>query len=79
MSRCGHCKHLTPEYKKLGEAILKDSSLKSRVVIGKVDPHSNNPPFLSIVPHFQPHSSMYHSHKTFTAVSSCLDTDMNTS
>jgi len=34
---CGHCKHLTPEYKKLGEAILKDSSLKSRVVIGKVD------------------------------------------
>lgn len=34
---CGHCKHLTPEYKKLGEAILKDSTLKSRVVIGKVD------------------------------------------
>jgi protein disulfide-isomerase A6 len=34
---CGHCKHLTPEYKKLGAAIQKDNSLKSRVVIGKVD------------------------------------------
>ena len=35
--RCGHCKHLTPEYKKLGEAVQKDSSLKNRVVIGKVE------------------------------------------
>lgn len=34
--RCGHCKHLVPEYKKLGEAIAKDPSLKNRVVIAKV-------------------------------------------
>lgn len=34
---CGHCKHLTPEYKKLGAAVQKDPLLKNRVVIGKVD------------------------------------------
>lgn len=34
---CGHCKHLTPEFKALGAAIAKDSSIKSRVVIAKVD------------------------------------------
>lgn len=38
MRRCGHCKHLTPEYKKLGAAVQKDPLLKSRVVIGKVKP-----------------------------------------
>lgn len=34
--RCGHCKHLTPEYKKLGEAVAKDPKLKNSVVIAKV-------------------------------------------
>lgn len=33
---CGHCKHLTPEYKKLGAAVAADPSLKNRVVIAKV-------------------------------------------
>lgn len=36
MLRCGHCKHLTPEYKKLGEAVAKDPKLKNSVVIAKV-------------------------------------------
>ena len=36
MCRCGHCKHLTPEYKKLGAAVQKDPLLKNRVVIAKV-------------------------------------------
>ena len=35
---CGHCKHLTPELKKLGAAVTADPSLKSRVVIAKVWP-----------------------------------------
>ena len=34
--RCGHCKHLTPEYKKLGEAVGADPKLKDRVVVAKV-------------------------------------------
>ncbi|KAK9868741.1 hypothetical protein WJX84_002525 [Apatococcus fuscideae] len=34
---CGHCKSLTPEYKKLGEAVSSDARLKSRVVIAKVN------------------------------------------
>lgn len=34
---CGHCKHLTPEYKTLGETVLKDPRLKNSVVIAKVD------------------------------------------
>ena len=34
--RCGHCKHLTPEYKKLGEAVAADPKLKNRVVVAKV-------------------------------------------
>ncbi|BDA45122.1 probable protein disulfide isomerase-like 2-2 [Coccomyxa sp. Obi] len=34
---CGHCKHLTPEYKKLGEAVAKDPKLKNSVVIAKVN------------------------------------------
>ena len=34
--RCGHCKHLTPEYKKLGEAVTADPKLKDRVVVAKV-------------------------------------------
>ncbi|KAK9821933.1 hypothetical protein WJX81_004459 [Elliptochloris bilobata] len=34
---CGHCKHLTPEYKKLGAEITADPKLSSRVVIAKVD------------------------------------------
>jgi protein disulfide-isomerase A6 len=36
-SRCGHCKRIVPELKKLGEAIAKDPKLSSRVVIAKVD------------------------------------------
>ena len=36
--RCGHCKHLTPEYKKLGEAVAASPKLKDRVVIAKVSP-----------------------------------------
>lgn len=36
--RCGHCKHLTPEYKKLGEAVADSPKLKDRVVIAKVLP-----------------------------------------
>jgi hypothetical protein len=34
--RCGHCKHLTPEYKKLGEAVASDAKLKNSVVVAKV-------------------------------------------
>lgn len=34
---CGHCKHLTPEYKALGEQVASDPKLKSRVLIAKVD------------------------------------------
>jgi hypothetical protein len=34
--RCGHCKHLTPEYKALGEKVASDPKLKSRVLIAKV-------------------------------------------
>lgn len=36
----GHCKHLTPEYKKLGEAVAASPALKSRVVIAKASPES---------------------------------------
>ena len=34
---CGHCKHLTPEYKKLGAAVAADPKLAGRVVVAKVD------------------------------------------
>ncbi|GFH21707.1 thioredoxin domain-containing protein [Haematococcus lacustris] len=34
---CGHCKHLVPEYKKLGDLVQSDPKLKNRVVIAKVD------------------------------------------
>eukprot|EP00884_Botryococcus_braunii_P018975 jgi/Botrbrau1/5761/Bobra.0134s0030.1 len=34
---CGHCKHLTPEYKALGAQVASDPKLKNRVVIAKVD------------------------------------------
>lgn len=34
---CGHCKHLTPEYKSLGKSVQKDPRLKNSVVIAKVD------------------------------------------
>ena len=36
MRLVGHCKHLTPEYKKLGAAVLADASL-SNVVVAKVN------------------------------------------
>jgi protein disulfide-isomerase A6 len=34
---CGHCKRLTPEYKKLGELVAAKPSLASRVTIVKAD------------------------------------------
>eukprot|EP01026_Neomeris_dumetosa_P056459 TRINITY_DN51656_c0_g2_i6.p2 TRINITY_DN51656_c0_g2~~TRINITY_DN51656_c0_g2_i6.p2 ORF type:complete len:248 (-),score=46.00 TRINITY_DN51656_c0_g2_i6:272-1015(-) len=34
---CGHCKRMTPEFKKLGEALQNDPKLGKRVVIGKVN------------------------------------------
>jgi protein disulfide-isomerase A6 len=34
---CGHCKRMTPEFKKLGEKVTGDGKLSSRVVIAKVD------------------------------------------
>ncbi len=34
--RCGHCKHLTPEFKKLGAQVSGDPKLSSRVVVAKV-------------------------------------------
>jgi protein disulfide-isomerase A6 len=34
---CGHCKSLTPEYKKVGEAVAKNAKLNKRVVIAKVN------------------------------------------
>ncbi|KAF5832216.1 thioredoxin-like protein [Dunaliella salina] len=39
---CGHCKSLTPEMKKLGEAVQTDPLLKNRVIVAKVnaDTHS---------------------------------------
>lgn len=36
MHRCGHCKRLVPEYKKLGAMIASDPKLKNQVVIAKV-------------------------------------------
>lgn len=38
---CGHCKRMTPEFKKLGEVLESDASLKSRVVVGKVNADSH--------------------------------------
>ena len=32
---CGHCKHLTPEYKKLGAMVAADPKLAGRVVVAK--------------------------------------------
>mmetsp|Transcript_27918 Transcript_27918/g.61277 ORF Transcript_27918/g.61277 Transcript_27918/m.61277 type:complete len:250 (-) Transcript_27918:220-969(-) len=34
---CGHCKRMTPEYKKLGELVNSNPKLKGRVVIAKVN------------------------------------------
>jgi len=34
--RCGHCKAMTGEYKKLGELVAADPSLNSQVIIAKV-------------------------------------------
>lgn len=34
---CGHCKRMTPEFKKLGETVAADPKLKTRVVIAKVN------------------------------------------
>ena len=34
---CGHCKHLTPEYKKLGENIAADPKINSQVILAKVN------------------------------------------
>ena len=42
--RCGHCKHLTPEYKKLGAQISGDPKLSSRVVVAKVLGHTTFAP-----------------------------------
>jgi hypothetical protein len=36
--RCGHCKMLAPEMKKLGEALEKEAALKSRLVVAKARP-----------------------------------------
>jgi thiol-disulfide isomerase/thioredoxin len=44
--RCGHCKHLTPEYKKLGEAVAKDPKLKNSVVVAKVGVPGHQPDLL---------------------------------
>lgn len=35
--RCGHCKSLTPEYKKLGAKVATTPALHSQVVIAKVN------------------------------------------
>ena len=40
---CGHCKHLTPEYKTLGEAVAGDPALAQRVVVAKVDADQHRP------------------------------------
>jgi hypothetical protein len=32
---CGHCKRMTPEFKKLGAMVESDPKLKGRVVIAK--------------------------------------------
>lgn len=34
---CGHCKRMTPEFKKLGEKLNADSKLNSRAVVAKVN------------------------------------------
>eukprot|EP00210_Caulerpa_lentillifera_P006033 g5765.t2 len=34
---CGHCKSLSPEYKKLGAAVAADQKMSARVVIAKVN------------------------------------------
>jgi protein disulfide-isomerase A6 len=34
---CGHCKHLVPEYTKLGQMVMNDPKLRSKVVVAKVD------------------------------------------
>ncbi|GFR39801.1 hypothetical protein Agub_g288 [Astrephomene gubernaculifera] len=34
---CGHCKRMTPEFKKLGELVAADPKLKNRVVVAKVN------------------------------------------
>jgi protein disulfide-isomerase A6 len=38
---CGHCKHLVPEYTKLGAAVDK-SAWKDKIVIAKVDANAHN-------------------------------------
>ena len=40
---CGHCKHLTPEYKTLGETVAGDPALAQRVVVAKVDADQHRP------------------------------------
>lgn len=40
---CGHCKRMTPEFKKLGAKIAGDAGLSSRVIVGKVDADKHRP------------------------------------
>lgn len=41
--RCGHCKAMVAEFKKLGEMISKDPALNSQVTIAKVDADEHRP------------------------------------
>jgi hypothetical protein len=34
--RCGHCKRMTEDYKKLGQLVESDPKLKARVIVAKV-------------------------------------------